>query len=331
MNRREALRRILVFGSGLLVPVLGRNVTQPAYAAQGRDARVDSSFARAMAGLVQKNDVSARARLLEHPALDAILRHQRMTGNRATEPSALLDQMLETARRARSTTTVLDAWDGRHRDLLAFATDAAHLLPASWEFSGTVFLIMGYDIGLAAPPDGVLNVVHEHFCRNPEDLGFYATHEAHHLGYLALRPLPVLLDLDQPARLREIVRYMTHLEGMGVHAAYPSRRRHGSLTADDDYSIYLHPGRRRQVIERYAGLAARMAGLSKLPEQEVGQILNGMSSGDRLWYQFGALAAWTLERSRGHAALVDSILNPDEYFAVAEELLTSASADGSVS
>jgi hypothetical protein len=172
---------------------------------------------------------------------------------------------------------------------------------------------MGYDIGVAAPPDIILNVGHEHFRQAPSELGFYATHEAHHVGFLAYRPSSRLTDLNDPGRLRELIGYMTHLEGMGVHAAYSPRQRHGGLAADQDYRIYTDDAEADRVVARYFELLAGLPRKGRISDDEVGRVLNAMSSGERVWYRFGALVCRNLERSQGRRALVESIANPTVF------------------
>lgn len=283
--------------------------------------RVDSSFARL---LLEAHDLPVRRqKLLEHGALSAMLRHQRLAGNSGATREEVLAKILDSVKRNPVTASVLDAWRGREQELAEHADAAASLLPPEGRFAGTVYLVMGYDIGVAAPPDIVLNVAHEHFLHDPSELGFYATHEAHHVGFLGSRRAPALVELNEPQRLESVVRYMTQLEGMGVHAAYARRRALGALAADRDYRIYLDPTEARRVSARYAQLCAPLATARRLTDAEVGTVLEGMSSGERVWYQFGALACWTLEREKGARALVESIERPRIFQETVSRLLAS--------
>jgi hypothetical protein len=260
-------------------------------------------------------------RLLLHPALAAMVRHQRLSGHKDATNETVLASVVETTRRSRPTSRVLDSWQARHRELGDHVTAAAHYLPAGTGFMGTVYLVVGYDIGVAAPPDLLLNVAHERFLASPSELGFYATHEAHHVGFLAARPLPALTGLDDPMRLRTIIAYMTQLEGMGVHAAFPLRRDRGALAQDPDYRIYSDSAESRRVMARYAGLVSRLRSSGRLSEDEIGAVLGAMSSGERLWYQVGALACWSLERAQGKDALIEAIAKPGVFDAVVADLL----------
>jgi len=315
MTRREAL----LTGAALLAPALVRcRLARPD---ASRSIAVDDGFARLALKAKDRDDADLRSRLLSHPALHAMARHQRMAGSANAAPAAVLDRVLAEVRRTRPGPRVLEAWAGRYGDLGRHVVAAEALLPPGTRFGGTVFLVAGYDLGVAAPPDLLLNVAHPHFLADPRELGFYATHEAHHAGFLSLRPPPALRDLQDPARLREIVAYFTQLEGLGVHAAYALRKRQGALGADADYQVYTDPAAARRATARYAELRARIAGTQRLPDAEVGAVLEAMSSGERIWYRFGAQVAAAIERDQGRAALVDAIVHKARFQAAAESLL----------
>ncbi|MFO0564088.1 MAG: hypothetical protein U0263_00420 [Polyangiaceae bacterium] len=244
MLRRDALRALLWAGAGFAHAPLFVGCAKPVRspgAPRESAHRVDSSFARL---LLEAHDLPVRRqKLLEHGALSAMLRHQRLAGNSGATREEVLAKILDSVKRNPVTASVLDAWRGREQELAEHADAAASLLPPEGRFAGTVYLVMGYDIGVAAPPDIVLNVAHEHFLHDPSELGFYATHEAHHVGFLGSRRAPELVELNEPQRLESVVRYMTQLEGMGVHAAWPHAGELGALAADRDYRIYLGPDR----------------------------------------------------------------------------------------
>jgi hypothetical protein len=72
---------------------------------------------------------------------------------------------------------------------------------------------------------------------------------------------------------------------------------------------------------RYRELIARATSASMIADQDVGTILTVMSSGERVWYRFGALACWTLERTRGRSALIAAITDPSVFSETTSELL----------
>lgn len=280
---------------------------------------VDASFAegvmRALGG------ARVRAELLRHPALAAIHRHRRLSGAPPTSDAALLDQVLRTARANAPRGRALAAWRARLPALRAAADAAGRYLPGAPRFTGSIHLVMGYDIGVAAPPDVLINLGHPHFERDPGEVPHYVTHEAHHVGFMRHRTLPPLAGLTDPRRLKAVVRTFTQLEGMGVHAAWWTRRAAGAEAGDADYRVYGDAVAARAVTRRYKALWARLDAATTLSQAEVGEVLTAMSSGQRLWYRFGALVAQRLERAQGRAALVASVRVPAAFDDTADALL----------
>ncbi|MCA9645421.1 MAG: hypothetical protein H6718_19710 [Polyangiaceae bacterium] len=324
MKRRDFLGTI---GAALSAPLAGCGPSTsrrvPAVSPPPQASRVDGSFAELL--MTGSGDPSLRPKLLAHPALAAIVRHQKLSGNTGATPEAALEDVFKGLERHPPTRSVLDAWRGRDTELLAAANAAARYLPQGNVFSGEVYLVAGYDIGVAAPPDLILNVAHPHFVDDPRELGFYATHEAHHVGFLALRSAPALTDLNQAPKLRAVVTFMTQLEGMGVHAAYPARSEQHRLDGDDDYQVYADPAQAKAVTERYAELTTTLAQTDgSLEDELVGNVLNAMSSGQRVWYRFGALVCWHLEQHKGRQALIASIRKPELFEEAVRDLLSKA-------
>jgi hypothetical protein len=325
VNRREALGQNLRTGGMAALAASCRSGRRSSAQRSSRTIRVDDSFARIAFELGTRDDADLGHKLLAHPALAAILRHEGMAGNRKATPNTTLDRILSSVRRAPPTSRVLDAWAGRDDELADFVGAAASYLASDVAFGGTVYLIVGYDIGIAASPDIALNVAHGHFQADPRELGFYATHEAHHIGFFALRGTPEVKQLNEPEQLLTLVRFYTQLEGMGVHAAYPVRAQHGALAGDADYSVYTDSAAAERVTSRYADVVDRISA-DRLGDDDVGQILGAMSSGERLWYQFGALVCSALERSRGRQAVIESITKPELFWAEATDLLAASRA-----
>jgi hypothetical protein len=325
MDRRTAIKSLLGAGAAATLALgsggCGAQSAMVGTSARRGTARLDTAFARIVIGSAGDVTNRERSELLAHPALHAIVRHRRMSGNGGATPEATLALVLDSVRRERPGSEALDAWLGREHEIGELVDAAAAFLPPDSAFDGTAFLVAGYDIGFAAPPDIGLNVAHAHFRETPSEVGFYAAHEAHHVGFMRLRPIPEMARLDDPAHLREIVRGMTQMEGMAVHAAYDLRVRRGRLSDDGDYAIYADATEARRVTARYAEILAMASASTNLPDQTIGTVLNAMSSGERLWYRFGALVSWTLERANGRAGLVASIANPEAFHAAADDLL----------
>lgn len=181
--------------------------------------------------------------------------------------------------------------------------------------------MINYDIGVAAPPDICLNFAHPHFAGAPDELFHYAVREWHHVGFLGLRALPELSQLSDPDVLGRAVRFFTQLEGMAVHAARPIRARTGQLGGDPDYAVYTDAEAGRRVIDRYREVRDNIRGAPPLDSRLISSILGAMSSGERLWYCFGAIASRHIEDRDGPDALIATIRRPEAFDRAAEALL----------
>ena len=281
---------------------------------------VDTSLAEYLLNTRQKGQ-TPNEQLTEHPALFAITSHQHLSGNARATAGNMLERMQKAVASAKAPPTALDYWRPRQTTLVDFAKYARDYLPDNAKQCGKIFIVAGYDIGAAAPPDIILNVAHPHFVAQPKELGFYATHEAHHVGFMSLRGPPALTNLNEPSRLISIIEYMTQLEGLGVHAAYNLRKTRDALGDDPDYAVYEKPAVATSVISEYKHWLNRLASTDTLSDEMVGNALNALSSGDRLWYRFGALVAWKLEKDQGRTALITSINQPEIFRETATQLM----------
>ncbi len=118
---------------------------------------------------------------------------------------------------------------------------------------------------------------------------------------------------------------MAHMEGMAVHAAYEGRRAQGHLDADADYRVYVDPAAGEAARLRFAEVLASVPTDGPVPGATVGAVLEAMSSGERLWYRFGALACHRMEASVGRRRLVASLRDATEFEAFAKTLLAAHS------
>lgn len=257
-----------------------------------------------------------------HPAVAAVLRHRELSGQDTTA-SAVLGQLRSRISDHDGAQRVLAHWRGRGAELLAAADLASALLPqrdgAPWRFEGAIHFVLGYDIAVASPPDVVVNADHGNFRNNPPEVAHYVTHEAHHVGFLERRSMPSLEHLERREQQLRLIAFMTQMEGMAVHAAYGPRQRNNALNADEDYRIYTDSGFAALVLERYAQVRNQvLQGPEVVDGQTIGAVLTAMSSGERLWYRAGALAAWSMERRLGTEMLAASVDEPALFDAMVE-------------
>ena len=310
LTRRELLA--LLAGTPLVAAACGG-----AQAGGGKDTpgathlRVDTSFAELVARHAE-GDGGARTALMSNPGLAAIVRHMKMSGRR-TDTRRIVGTILSKTTNAAAIRKVLQRWQGRRAELTRHADAAITYLPGPLRRPPTLYLVAGYDIGFAAPPDVALNAAHPRFINDPDDIGPYLTHEVHHVGFMELRGTPPLRGLRTAAGLRKLVVYMTQLEVMGVHAAYEVRRSAARRAADPDYRVYDDDAIATATARRYAEVMARIPADGPVTAKVVGEVLTAMSSGERLWYRVGALACHRIEQQQGRAALVASIGKPADF------------------
>lgn len=268
----------------------------------GPTMRVDSDFARLVLAH-RAGEPGLEDELAAHPALAAMVKHQRMSGHPSPDPAELLGRILVSDEDLECGAVVLEHWQGREDELVATAMEAMDHLPSATVPGAVVYLELGYEIGFVAPPAIALNVGHPHFCAAPGELAFYALHEHHHLGFLQWAALPDLSSIDTRHELLDLVRFATWMEGTAVHAAYDARLRAGALGADPDYGVYGNPEEAARVEERFDTLVAIVRALDPVNPPALEAILGPMSSGERVWYRYGALLAWEVERTEGREGL----------------------------
>ena len=314
--------RFLIFALSLVACASqdGRRGTPKPLRAPATRFSVDATFALA----VIEGNYDRRA-LLNSPAMAAILRHRKMTGAPTDNPGGVLDKMMGRIKNPSGAAKVLQYWRGRHAKLVRCAFAARRHIPDRVSLDGKIILAAGYDIGVASPPDIVLNVAHPHFVAAPAELCHYVTHEVHHVGFLALRKIP---DVSSALRTRKalmsLIRFMTQMEGTAVHAAYGPRKTAGALGADADYRVYRDQRHAEQVRRDYAIALRRLERAEvegKFNQSLAGEVLTTLSSKDRLWYRYGALVARELEQTSGRRALVLSIRQPEPFYLMAAKLL----------
>lgn len=192
---------------------------------------------------------------------------------------------------------------------------AAAFLPDGATPANPLHITWGYDIGVAMDAHASLNLTHPHFLADPQEVWFYCTHEAHHSGLMQVHPMPLISDIDTVAELYDFVRYATFLEGLAVHAARESRSRYEALGADPDYVALEDETVLEAFMVRYWN---RLDWLESEIGQPLGdshwQVVEALSSGDRLWYVVGAAMAAAIENSLGRQGLLDVELRGADAF-----------------
>ncbi len=277
--------------------------------------QVDFSFAqRVLAG-------AGAAELAAHPAAAALARHQALSGNPAPDPRAIVEEILEHRPDPEATRAVLATWQEQRSRLAAAMFAAADYLPPDAVTPEHLYAVTGYDIGVAAPPDVVLNAGHARFLADPTEGIYYACHEAHHVGFLRHRPMPDVTALGGPGILGQVVDFITQMEGMAVHAARPLRAKAGAMGADPDYAVYSSREKAAEVTAAWTAQRARCGTTEPDEGGVIGEVLEAMTSGGRLAYQYGAVLCEGFEEAHGRAALAATVTDSRAFFAASGQMM----------
>ncbi len=207
--------------------------------------------------------------------------------------------------------------------------EAGATLPEGALADATLFLTVGYDIGVAVSGNASLNLAHPHFENDLNELWFYSVHELHHAGWHTYHPLPELSRVGTTRALAGLIRYCTAMEGLAVHAARNWRAEAGALSSDPDYVALLDAQRMdRYEAQFFALLRDLQAEEPRSLEEADWDILELMSTGERLWYRVGARMVYRIEQALGRDVLVEaSLQGPDQVFNLYAELDISNARD----
>jgi hypothetical protein len=275
------------------------------------DLTFDARFARGVVRYLATPSDAALERLARLPAVAHLLDHAERFDQPV--PKSTRAKMVRhlLARSAGSRATIAssaDFFSGALLDDPRWVGDALRYLPSDFRFRGSLFLVAGYDIGVALAPHASLNAGHAHFARDPRELLYYAIHELHHVGFMTYSPPPRIADLRTCADLVGLVDYSTALEGTAVLAALDRRSRENALDHDEDYVALGDERRIREYEARYEDDRdyLRRRGTDPVDEGALA-VIERMSGGDRLWYRVGARMAMRVEEAEGRPALAARI------------------------
>ncbi len=201
---------------------------------------------------------------------------------------------------------------GKQRECMATASS---YLPDKAQPRNSLHVTWGYDIGVAMDDHASLNFIHPHFLTNHQEIWFYCIHEIHLSGVMQILPMPRIADIDTVRELYDFARYATFLEGLAVHSAKEARRVAGALSSDSDYLALADPAMLDRIVGAYGErLSYLQSEVDRPLLDEHWQVIEEMSSGERLWYVAGAAMAATIEEKRGRSDLLNVILQGPEAF-----------------
>ena len=193
---------------------------------------------------------------------------------------------------------------------------ALESLPKGFSFSGSLFFTIGYDIGVAFGNNCSLNLAHPIFLkRGMNELKYYAIHELHHAGFIALKGFMPSFEISNRREMTCIIEYLTHLEGMGTYAALNIRGKEGSMNTDHDYISLQDQNLLDCLIKEYFDIYRYFKNNPDEPLcEEDWQKIGILSDVKRLWYVVGAYIAKTIDYRKGRTYLTKLISQPSENF-----------------
>ena len=259
--------------------------------------------------------------IAESRATQHLLTHSQRTGYYPPETNGieltkiLLSNPIPTEAKL-ATVETLVSYIRANRDRQASClNEAKTYLPDTFAFANPLFITWGYDIGVSMDGAASINLAHDHFADNPEEVWFYCIHEMHHAGVTSYHPMTKIAEISSTQELFAFLRYSTFLEGTATYAAYDARERAGALRNDRDYVALTDKARMDRYRARYFEVYERMKSAPDRPLQEVDwQALEMFSDGDRLWYRVGAEMASAIDANLGRRKFRDIISQGPEAF-----------------
>lgn len=206
--------------------------------------------------------------------------------------------------------------EDNREELLKHIKELYNYLPDGFVFDCTLYLHIGYDIGIVAEGDALLNVGHEIFHQNKRELIYFALHELHHVGFTRYyNPIRSLSEIHTKSDLVNLIEGLTHLEGTATYAIKEMRERENQLSFFD-YEVLNDLEKRTTSVEEYFEIYNQYKNAENLAVEksdfEILEIMSGKKK--RLWYITGAHIAEQIDKKNGREELNRTIQNGPETF-----------------
>jgi hypothetical protein len=186
--------------------------------------------------------------------------------------------------------------------------------PEGTHLRSILYTNLGYDIGIVSEGCALINIGHESYQKNPQELLFMSMHELHHVVYTAYNPFFDLTQVHRFDQLCDVVKYYTHMEGLAVYSTLEPRRAANVLN-NRDYQLFLDEKARKKRVSEYFDILAALEVRGDAPLQEEDwRVLESMSGRNRLWYVTGAHISQLIEEKLGHDTLLETIRMGPNYF-----------------
>ncbi|RDI72182.1 hypothetical protein [Halopelagius longus] len=267
------------------------------------------------------------SRLWNHPAYDVVREHAAVLGRDVTpegiseavdgEPDAFpgLEGFSETRPRI---VRLLDRVRSREREWTdEIERHLRRVVPNAETSDVTVYLGVGYEIGVGVRSGAYVNLNEPLFLRAPRQLLYTCVHESSHVLYEGehdaldrLGPRPMEYD-DQ----RAVWNTVFHTEAFATYAPLELRRSDGNVggcdhVICDDYAVLSDSERLRTLVEEYDSVRERISRESLSPDEMVSRLFGG----SRLPYRVGCALLEAVERRDGPDAVRDAFsTDPVEF------------------
>jgi len=187
------------------------------------------------------------------------------------------------------------------RNQSEWVNEVLRYLPHNHVFNTTVYLIIDHN-NIVFGEDVALNLNSRQFHADHREAVYYLIHELAHAGYLRYHSerMPELASIKTLGELCAIVKFLTHLEGMGVISSLRLRTREGGLL-DNDYKVLRNEAEKAKRVREYFKVLSRLENNAKQKVKqsdfEVFEKMSGRAT--RLWYITGCHMAQTIESTFG--------------------------------
>ncbi|TET29807.1 MAG: hypothetical protein E3J70_05995 [Candidatus Heimdallarchaeota archaeon] len=193
-------------------------------------------------------------------------------------------------------------------------TELNEFIPPQTQLQCKLHLISGYDIGIADKMRACINIGHSLFHEHPRELLYFSMHELHHVVYFQYQPHISLDGMKTTKDIYELIRKLTHLEGLATYLTLAKRELEKGLTFKD-YVILTNEKERLKHLQEYFKILNKF---KDLPVREAtGEdftFFDVMSGGPRYWYVAGAHIAQQIDEILGREVLVQTIVDGFEPF-----------------
>jgi hypothetical protein len=194
-------------------------------------------------------------------------------------------------------------------------------LPKGHFFNTTVYLNAGYD-SIVFGENIALNLNSDKFKLDKRESVYYLIHELAHAGYVRYHHLPELGKIKTKNELLNVIKFLTHLEGMGVISALRLRISESGLL-DNDYKVLLNNSEKEKRVRHYFRLLREVENSSNNEVERLrSRVFEKMSGKEtRLWYITGCHIAQEIEKNRGIETLRKLVeQGSEEFFNTYQEL-----------